>query len=214
MGALTDNCPKPMLSIAGRPIIEHLVANAVGAGLTAFTIHLGYLGKQISDHFGSGEAFGASISYIDAPVENPVHAILGFAAKRKSLCCFCGDTVLSVQQIYRLVRTHFQRGSAATFAQESEVQAAYPPVSVRPDGLVSPDLSMNAISVGCNGILEDEFLVAGRSLLRTKPIEAMSALMTALASEHQMAVVDVGHLVNINTPEDLNEVQNWQKYKR
>jgi MurNAc alpha-1-phosphate uridylyltransferase len=50
MGALTANRPKPLIPVAGRPLIDHALAVADAAGVTHTVVNLHYLGHQITDH--------------------------------------------------------------------------------------------------------------------------------------------------------------------
>ena len=61
---LTDTVPKPMLRVAGRPILERIVLHLVGFGVKRIFISVGYLAHVIEDHFGDGSALGASIEYL------------------------------------------------------------------------------------------------------------------------------------------------------
>jgi dTDP-glucose pyrophosphorylase len=61
---LTENCPKPMIQIAGRPILERIVLHLVGCGIRKIYLSINYLGEQIESHFGDGTKFGCSIEYI------------------------------------------------------------------------------------------------------------------------------------------------------
>jgi N-acetyl-alpha-D-muramate 1-phosphate uridylyltransferase len=63
MRPLTDNIPKPMLRVAGKPLIEHHVRNCVAAGITEIVINHAYLGEQIEAYLGDGKRFGCSIEY-------------------------------------------------------------------------------------------------------------------------------------------------------
>jgi len=63
MGALTAATPKPLLGVAGRPILEHIVAGLAAAGARELVVVTGYLGEQIERHFGDGGRFGVSIAY-------------------------------------------------------------------------------------------------------------------------------------------------------
>ncbi len=60
---LTLQTPKPMLEIAGQPLIGHQVEALRQAGATGIIINLHHLGEQIEDYLGSGERFGVNISY-------------------------------------------------------------------------------------------------------------------------------------------------------
>lgn len=50
MGALTDDCPKPMLMVAGKRLIDHAFARAAEGGALRIVINLHYLGAQIRTH--------------------------------------------------------------------------------------------------------------------------------------------------------------------
>ena len=50
MGALTANRPKPLIEVAGKPLIDHALHLAETAGITKIVVNLHYLGGQIADH--------------------------------------------------------------------------------------------------------------------------------------------------------------------
>jgi MurNAc alpha-1-phosphate uridylyltransferase len=62
---LTDRCPKPLLTIAKKPMIQHTIENLVKAGITDIIINLSYRGSQIRDALDNGQQFGAALSYSD-----------------------------------------------------------------------------------------------------------------------------------------------------
>ena len=62
---LTDNTPKPMLIVGGKPIIEHNIDLLIRYGIKEFYISVKYLKKQIIDYFGDGSAKGIKITYIE-----------------------------------------------------------------------------------------------------------------------------------------------------
>lgn len=61
----TDDCPKPLLEIGGKPILETIIENFIKSGFRQFFIAVHYKAEQIKDYFGAGERWGISISYID-----------------------------------------------------------------------------------------------------------------------------------------------------
>ncbi len=61
---LTERMPKPMLKVAGRPILEHTVRRLVLAGFEKIFITLHYLPEVITEHFGDGSRFGTKIEYV------------------------------------------------------------------------------------------------------------------------------------------------------
>lgn len=56
--------PKPMLEIAGKPMLEHIIVRARRQGFANFVISINYLGHVIEDYFKNGERFGVNIQYI------------------------------------------------------------------------------------------------------------------------------------------------------
>lgn len=63
MRPLTDHTPKPMLKVAGTPLIEHHVNKLVAAGFKHIVINHAYLGEQIEAHLQDGKRFGCEIEY-------------------------------------------------------------------------------------------------------------------------------------------------------
>lgn len=62
---LTNDCPKPMLKVLGKPIMQHIIENSVAQGFYKFYITTFYLADVIKKYFGDGSRFGATITYLD-----------------------------------------------------------------------------------------------------------------------------------------------------
>ena len=60
----TQNCPKPLLAVAGKPMLEHIIERAKLSGFIHFVLAIHYLGHMIEDHFGNGERLGVQIDYL------------------------------------------------------------------------------------------------------------------------------------------------------
>ena len=60
---LTNETPKPLLLIKGKPIIEHAINNFVKYGITDIILSVGYKADKIKEYFGDGSKIGAKISY-------------------------------------------------------------------------------------------------------------------------------------------------------
>lgn len=61
----TDTCPKPMLKIGNKPIIEHNIDRLITYGVSDIYISVKYLKEQIMDYFGDGSTKGVKIKYIE-----------------------------------------------------------------------------------------------------------------------------------------------------
>ncbi|MDB4638769.1 nucleotidyltransferase family protein [bacterium] len=60
----TENCPKPMLLIDGKPILESLLEKCISNGFNTFYFSVNYLKDHIIDYFGDGSGWGVTIDYL------------------------------------------------------------------------------------------------------------------------------------------------------
>lgn len=63
LGAITQEVPKPMVSVGPKPFLEHLMRHLSQQGITDFVLCIGYLAEKIQNHFGDGKSFGWNIQY-------------------------------------------------------------------------------------------------------------------------------------------------------
>ncbi|MFK3682945.1 N-acetylmuramate alpha-1-phosphate uridylyltransferase MurU [Pseudomonas sp. NPDC088890] len=63
MRPLTLHTPKPLVPVAGQPLIEYHLRALAAAGVSEVVINHAWLGQQIEDHLGDGSRFGLSIRY-------------------------------------------------------------------------------------------------------------------------------------------------------
>lgn len=67
MRPLTDATPKPLLSVAGRPLVTWHLSRLAAAGILDVVINLSWLGEQIASALGDGSDFGVRIQYSREP---------------------------------------------------------------------------------------------------------------------------------------------------
>lgn len=60
----TDEAPKPMLDVGGKPILETIIENFIEQGFSRFYISVNYKKEMIEDHFQNGSKWGAQINYV------------------------------------------------------------------------------------------------------------------------------------------------------
>ena len=60
----TENVPKPMVIVSGKPILEHIILRGKLEGFQHFVLAIHHLGHVIEDYFGTGEKFGVKIDYL------------------------------------------------------------------------------------------------------------------------------------------------------
>lgn len=66
---LTDTTPKPLLEVAGKPLIEHHLENLADAGFQEVVINTGHLGEQLPAALGNGSRWNLHIHYSEEPPE-------------------------------------------------------------------------------------------------------------------------------------------------
>jgi mannose-1-phosphate guanylyltransferase/phosphomannomutase len=85
---LTDHIPKPMLPIAGKPLLEHIVTHLRDCGVTDLAVNLHHLPGAVMNYFGDGSRWGVSLRY------SLEERLLGSAGGVKRLQSFFDDTFL------------------------------------------------------------------------------------------------------------------------
>lgn len=61
---LTEDCPKPLLEVGKKPILETIIENFIESGFSKFYISVNYKSEMIMDYFGDGTKWGIDIQYI------------------------------------------------------------------------------------------------------------------------------------------------------
>lgn len=65
MRPLTDETPKPLLPVGGKPMIQYHIETLAAAGVRDIVVNLAWLGAQIRDALGDGSGFGVHLQYSD-----------------------------------------------------------------------------------------------------------------------------------------------------
>lgn len=113
---LTDSCPKPMLKVGGKPMLEHILQDLIDYGFYRFYISVHYLREQVIDHFKDGSRFGVSIQYIheDSPLGTAgCLGLLPRDAVQRPLIVVNGDIMTRVNY-EALLQDHDRHTPAAT----------------------------------------------------------------------------------------------------
>jgi len=134
---LTDEVPKPMLTVGGIPILEIVLRNYASQGLKNFIISVGYRGRQIRDYFGDGSFLNVSISYLDEDQPLGTAGVLSTVAhlSREPILVSNADVISSINLV-SLLKTHAAGAFDMTVATKSrEVPIQYGVLEVE-DGQV------------------------------------------------------------------------------
>ena len=123
---ITDTTPKPLVPVAGRPLLEHLLEFLRAGGIEEVIINLHHLGQKIEAHVGDGARFGLRVRY---SAEDPILDTGGGIKKAEPLLAgepfvvANGDSLLEVR-LRDLIDWHRARGAVATLALRPDPDAA------------------------------------------------------------------------------------------
>jgi len=134
----TDNCPKPMLLVHNKPIIEHIILNAKSEGFNKFIISINYLGTMIEEYFGKGENLGVEIDYIREKKPLGTSGALGLIDSKlnKDFIVTNGDVISNINY-GDVLDFHCKNSSIATMAvRQHELHNPYGVVQLDGEDIV------------------------------------------------------------------------------
>lgn len=113
----TENCPKPLLPVSGKPILGHIIERAKLDGFTHFVLAIHYLGIMIEEYFGNGDRWQVQIDYLREQSPLGTAGALGLLATRpeESFVVTNGDVLTDINY-GELLDFHIRYGAAATMA--------------------------------------------------------------------------------------------------
>lgn len=126
---LTDTCPKPMLKIGDKPILETVIRSFIKAGFVNFYISTHYMPEQIINHFGDGGELGIKITYVQEDEPLGTGGALGLLPKdlpRDLPLIMMNGDVLTKVNFQRLLEFHMNNDADATMCvREYDYQIPY-----------------------------------------------------------------------------------------
>ena len=197
---LTQDLPKPMVQVGGKPILEWILLRLTHYGFRDFTFTINYLGHMIEDYFADGQAFGCRIRYSREQDYLGTAGALSLVepGQQHPLVVMNGD-ILSAVHFGDLVDFHATGGYAATVcARAHRVEVPYGVIEMRDgclSGIVEKPVYDNLISAGIY-VLEPQVL---QRVPRGKPMDMPDLLLGLVGASHRIGVfvledewVDVG----------------------
>jgi dTDP-glucose pyrophosphorylase len=113
----TENCPKPLLKVSGKPMLEHIIERAKAEGFRNFVLSVHYLGQMIEDYFGDGSRWQVRIDYLREPSPLGTAGALGSLQPRPTLPFVVSNgDVLTDIRYDELLGFHSRHSAMATMA--------------------------------------------------------------------------------------------------
>lgn len=112
---ITEDVPKPMVEVGGKPILSTIVERFVAQAFTRIVLAVNYKREIIEDYFGDGAKFGARISYVREAQQMGTAGALSLLSEpaRGPVIVMNGDLLARVN-FHRLLKFHQEQAAAAT----------------------------------------------------------------------------------------------------
>ena len=213
LGQLTSECPKPMLPVRGKPILEIILEQCIDAGFRDFYFSVNHLKEQIQNHFEDGAYWQANIQYLeeDKPLGTAGALSLLPTMPDHPLLVLNGD-VLTRVDYKRLLQFQLEHESAATLCvREHTTQIPYGVVRM-------DDITVQAMQ---EKPVLSHYVNAGIYLLDPGLLELVPSdqffdmpqlIEEAIAQGHRVSAFPIHeYWLDIGLPETLDRAhQEWQ----
>jgi len=138
---LTDDCPKPLLKVGSKPIMEIILDNFIDFGFKKFYISVNYMAEMIVSYFGDGSRWGVQIQYIQEDKALGTAGSLGSLPMRPvaPLIVMNADVLTKVNFQHLLDFHNTNKSKATMCVRDYHVQVPFGVVVTEQQRLVSID---------------------------------------------------------------------------
>lgn len=199
---LTDDCPKPLLKVGSKPLLEIILENFLEYGFRRFYLSVNYRADMVKEHFDDGSRWGVEIRYLHEDQYLGTAGALSLLPERPAhpLIVMNGDLLTTVN-FQHLLDFHAEHGAQATMCvREYDFQVPYGVVRIdhhRILGIDEKPVQRFFVNAGIY-VLEPEML----ALIPRATCFDMPELFTRLIAERRETAVfpireywvDIGHL--------------------
>ena len=207
---LTNDCPKPMLKVGDKPILELILESFIKAGFHRFFISTHYLPEMVRDHFGNGERWGVSINYTHEETPLGTGGALGLLPQdeiNEPIFVMNGDllTTLNYRELLEFHKEH--NGVATMSVRKHEYQVPYG--VIQSDGhlirsMVEKPVQKFFVNAGV-------YVLSPELVKRVKPgtpLDMPTLLEEAIANGEQVTMFPVHeYWLDIGRMEDFHKAQ-------
>lgn len=210
LGSLTSDCPKPMLRVGDKPILETIIKKLLEFGFHNFYLAVNYKAEIIQAHFGNGSGYGCSINYLhEKKPLGTAGALSLLSTKPVSPVLVINGDVLTKVDYNHLLSFHQEHNATATMCvREYDIQVPYGVVNVdahRFVGIEEKPVHKFFINAGIY-VLAPQAL---SMLSAGEPCDMPNLLNRVAQQEQETAVFPVReYWLDLGQIEDLNRAKN------
>jgi dTDP-glucose pyrophosphorylase len=205
---LTDNVPKPMLKVGGKPILEHIIERFVEAGLGEFYISTHYKAEIVREYFGDGARWGIEIQYIheDEPLGTAgALRLLPSSITKLPLIMINGDILTNINYANLIDFHEKHQGLASICVKEYEYQVPYGVIEWRDNkfgGIVEKPIKRFFVNAG--------IYVLDNSLLNARVGDGYQDMPNLLDS----VILSGGEVTTFPVHEYWMDIGHMEEFKR
>ena len=123
---LTENMPKPMLPVNGRPLMERIIEQLQQAGIRSVNVTTHYKPEKIIDHFGDGRFFGVDLKYVSEKSPLGTGGALGLIPVPEEPTFVINGDILTRVDFRAMLAFHQENGADITVGvRRYEIQVPY-----------------------------------------------------------------------------------------
>jgi len=208
----TEHCPKPMLPVDGKPMLEILLEQCIASGFRQFYLSVNYLKEQIIEHFGDGKAWGVAIDYLveDQPLGTAGSLQLLPVSVQEPFLVMNGDVLTRLNPSH-LLRFHFEHEAAGTLCVREHITTV-PFGVVQANGV---ELAGFEEKPSYRQLVNAGVYVIDPQLLPLlpphQPTDMPTLLQSAQQAGHRVAVCPIHeYWIDVGRPETLRQAyQEW-----
>jgi choline kinase len=217
IASVAGGVPKPLVSVCGTPLLEHVMSSCQEAGITKFVIVLGYRGHLIREWFLNQSLSGISVTLIDNPEYHKANGISALAAKEElddPFLLVMADHIFEPKTAKALLKQPIV-DDEVILAVDSKLDAIFDvddATKVRLDGNHIVEIGKE---LACYEAMDTGMFLCGPHLFHRLELAkkndncSLSDGMRQLARERKLKAFDIGgaHWQDVDGPEALAHVE-------
>lgn len=136
---LTENTPKPMLPVGGKPMVQHTIESLREEGFVNFVLAINYLGNQIEEYFGDGSDLGVRVAYVkeEQPLGTGGALSLLEGNLASPIVLVNGDVLLSARLAHMLTYHHSHSADITVGVKVLDTQIPFGVIEIEGDRIVA-----------------------------------------------------------------------------
>lgn len=208
---LTDSCPKPMLSVGDKPMLEHLINQFIMFGFHDFYISTHYMPEVIHEHFGDGSKWNISITYIHEESPLGTGGALGLLPKelpKLPLIMMNGDVLTKVDFKQLLEHHESHKFDATMCVRELEYKISFGVVESQ-DSLITSMVEKPTYHYNINTgiyVLSPECV---SSVAKNTKVDLPTLLADRMEQDHRVGIyTSYDYWLDIGQIADYHKAQN------